>query len=84
MKRSVARSSTSLRSTVGWNSKSKSAKVRRKGNRAKRSRAASFRLVVADACSAMTLARNSTWLHSWSLASSARTAKHSAERVSPR
>ena len=48
MKRSVARSSTSLRSTLGWNSKSKSPRVRRKGKRAKRSRAASLRLTVAS------------------------------------
>ena len=76
----MARSSTSLRSTLGWNSKSKSLKLRRKGKRAKRSRAASFRLTVAEACSATTRARYSMWLHSWALASSAKGAKHSAER----
>ena len=40
MNRSVARSSSSLRSRVGWNSKSKLASVRRNGKRAKRRRAA--------------------------------------------
>ena len=80
MNRSVARSSMSFRSTVGWNWKSKSRNVRLNGKRAKRRRAASLRLMVADACSEMTLARNSIWLHSWSLASSARVAKHSADR----
>lgn len=55
----------------------------RNGKRANRRRAASLRLTVADACSPTTRARNSMWLHSWAFASSARVAKHSAERLSP-